>query len=78
MSLSKSTQFPVFDLKICTACNMCASVCPTGAIDLAIKNSSNGFRRYPVLADAKKCISCGACEQECPFGAISLTLPAAA
>lgn len=61
---------PHFDREICIACTMCVSVCPTGALDLEIRNSNHGFRRYPTLTNAKKCIGCMACEQECPSGAI--------
>jgi NAD-dependent dihydropyrimidine dehydrogenase PreA subunit len=53
---------------------MCANICPTGAIDLEIRNSGSGFRRFPMLADEKKCIGCSTCEQECPSGAIDMVL----
>jgi len=78
MNRSKTKQTPVFERELCTACTMCAGICPTGAIDLEIRNSIRGFRRFPVLTDAKKCIGCGACEQECPFVAISMKTPASA
>jgi formate hydrogenlyase subunit 6/NADH:ubiquinone oxidoreductase subunit I len=65
---------PRFDREICIACTMCANICPTGAIDLEIRNSGSGFRRFPMLADEKKCIGCSACEQECPSGAIEMVL----
>ena len=63
---------PRFDREVCIACTMCATTCPTGAIDLEIRNSNHGFRRFPVLTDPKKCIGCKACEQECPSGAIGM------
>ena len=44
---------PRFDRELCIACTMCANICPTGAIDLEIRNSINGFRRFPVVADKK-------------------------
>jgi formate hydrogenlyase subunit 6/NADH:ubiquinone oxidoreductase subunit I len=65
---------PRFDREICIACTMCANICPTGAIGLEIRNSGNGFRRFPMLADKKKCIGCSACELECPSGAIDMVL----
>ena len=63
---------PRFDRELCIACTMCANLCPTGAIDLEIRNSNHGFRRFPVLNDPKKCVGCKACEQECPSGAIGM------
>ena len=63
---------PQFDRELCIACTMCADICPTGAIDLEIRNSMHGFRRFPVLADENKCISCKSCETDCPSGAISM------
>lgn len=63
---------PLFNRELCIACTMCVDICPTGAIDLEIRNSTHGFRRYPVLDDKNKCISCKACETDCPSGAISM------
>jgi len=72
MNQTKQKGIPRFDRELCIACTMCAGICPTGAIDLEIRNSSHGFRRFPVLAEPKKCIGCGACDEECPSGAISM------
>lgn len=44
---------------ICTKCNLCASKCPTGAID----------KSNPNIIDKKKCISCFACIKNCPINA---------
>jgi ferredoxin len=63
---------PRFDRVLCIACIMCADICPTGAIGLKIRNSTHGFRRYPILADENKCISCKFCEKGCPSSAISM------
>jgi len=65
---------PRFDRELCIACTMCVNICPTGAIDLEIRNSADGFRRFPVLTDVKKCIGCNSCEQDCPSGAIEMVL----
>lgn len=78
MTNAAQKEKPRFDRELCIACTMCASVCPTGVIDLEIRNSIHGFRRFPVLTDEKKCISCSACEQECPSGAITMEAPAMA
>ncbi|MBC2716577.1 MAG: 4Fe-4S binding protein [Desulfobacteraceae bacterium] len=75
MNKNARKEKPKFDREVCIACTMCVNICPTGALDLEIRNSTHGFRRYPVLTDAKKCIGCNACEQDCPSGAI-LMVPA--
>lgn len=72
MNKTKQKTAPRFDVERCIACTMCADICPTGAIDLEIRNSAHGFRRFPVIKDKKKCIGCGACDEECPSGAISM------
>ncbi len=77
MNKIKQKTAPRFDREICIACTMCADICPTGAIDLEIRNSARGFRRFPVIRDEKKCTGCGACEAECPSGAIAMALPIA-
>ena len=45
----------------CTSCQMCAAVCPTGAISIAL--DSNGFYRPTV--DATKCVDCSLCTSVC-------------
>ncbi|MBD3389796.1 4Fe-4S dicluster domain-containing protein [Candidatus Micrarchaeota archaeon] len=45
----------------CIQCIGCASVCPTGAIEL------DGLR---MVFHPEKCISCGACARACPANAI--------
>lgn len=69
---------PRFDREICIACTMCVNICPVGALELEIRNSVTGFRRFPVLAAPGKCIGCGACADECPVGAIMMVEPAPA
>lgn len=47
----------------CTGCQLCVSVCPTGAI--------TGPRSEPHNLDASKCIKCRACYEICRFDAIA-------
>ena len=50
----------------CTACGLCAKVCPTGAID----------KEHPSQTDPEKCIACHACLKNCPVHARKVDLPA--
>ncbi|MFH1221501.1 MAG: 4Fe-4S dicluster domain-containing protein [Candidatus Micrarchaeota archaeon] len=47
----------------CILCAGCASVCPTGALELV----GNKIEYYP-----EKCINCGACVKVCPAAVITL------
>ncbi|MDR3136127.1 MAG: 4Fe-4S binding protein [Coriobacteriales bacterium] len=58
------------DAKRCSACRMCATFCPTGAIamfDDPGKNGDMGVEHYP--AD---CVQCRLCEDICPTQAICI------
>ena len=59
-------QAPVTDSDLCTQCEYCVDVCPTGAISLA----DDGM-----YSDPSKCIKCCACVKECPEGARSFDTP---
>ena len=63
---------PRFDLEKCVACIVCVDACPAGTLDLAVRNSIRGFRRYPVVLPDKHCIGCGNCVDQCPTGAVVL------
>ena len=53
---------PLVDNDICTHCNACASLCPTGAINNNI-------------IEVEKCIKCCACVKGCPVEARSFPTP---
>jgi ferredoxin len=53
---------PIVDEALCTHCDACAGICPTGAI---VDNR----------AEAGKCIKCCACVKGCPTGARSFSTP---
>lgn len=52
------------DREKCTACGLCAKVCPADAITV----STGPPKRYAI--DLEKCISCGECRNACNFEAI--------
>jgi NADH-quinone oxidoreductase subunit I len=58
----------------CCSCYLCATVCPTGCINLQAGEAESG-RRYPTRfrINFSRCIFCGFCEEACPTQAIQLT-----
>lgn len=59
--------FPVIDFHRCTACDECARVCPTGAIQAA--TPAPGQRTISLSYAA--CIQCRECVERCPEQAVS-------
>jgi NADH-quinone oxidoreductase subunit I len=60
----------------CTACGICAKVCPTQCIWITrMKNETTG-RPVPAseefYIDTDKCMNCGSCAEFCPFDAIKM------
>jgi MinD superfamily P-loop ATPase len=56
---------PIIDYEKCTACNLCESYCPTGAVSLSAGK--------PFFSAPQACSYCGVCEDICPSGAIELS-----
>ena len=59
----KLTIEPVVKRKLCTGCGTCASVCPQGAIEIAVHLKKGCY--LPRL-DKKRCTRCGLCHRACP------------
>jgi Pyruvate/2-oxoacid:ferredoxin oxidoreductase delta subunit len=55
---------PVIDERLCTGCNICASICPFGAISKKGKGVAQ--------VDQELCKGCGICAARCPEKAITL------
>ena len=55
---------PLFDENLCTGCNICASICPFGAIS---KNEKGVAQ-----VDEELCKGCGICAAHCPENAITM------
>lgn len=55
------------DVNACTACRMCATFCPTGALARLDENKGVGVTHTPAL-----CVQCRTCESICPERAITV------
>jgi heterodisulfide reductase subunit A len=55
----------VVDEEACTACGLCARVCPYNAIEVDVK------AKTPAHVIEAACAGCGTCTAECAFGAIT-------
>lgn len=60
----------------CTACGICAKVCPTQCIWITRKKDEETGKPVPESAgfyiDVDKCMNCGSCAEFCPFDAIKM------
>jgi len=59
----------VIDPISCTACGICADVCPEEAISEGVVDGKDVY-----VIDLEKCTDCGDCVEECPDESISSTL----
>ena len=55
---------PIIDLKKCTGCEACVSVCPMEVFEMKDGKA--------VAVRPDDCIGCRACEVQCPAGAIKI------
>jgi NADH-quinone oxidoreductase subunit I len=60
----------------CTACGICAKVCPTQCIWITRKKDTETGKPIAESAeffiDTDKCMNCGSCAEFCPFDAIKM------
>jgi NADH-quinone oxidoreductase subunit I len=58
----------------CVACQLCMTVCPSGAITVEPAAGEGMHEKYPktFVVDLTRCIFCGFCEAACPKQAIKL------
>jgi hydrogenase-4 component H len=59
---------PSVDISRCIACGGCASVCPSGLVELVDEPD-----RTTVIRLFERCIYCGRCADVCPENAITMT-----
>lgn len=60
----------------CVACEMCAKVCPAGAITILAEESADpAVEKRPAVyeIDLLRCIFCGMCVEACPRDALDMT-----
>lgn len=78
----KFKRYPTYINDKCTGCGLCASFCPTSAIDEyneCLSYRSAVYLRYPqavprvFVIDKSKCIGCGICKNVCPSDAIDFS-----
>lgn len=53
----------VIDRERCLSCAACASVCPTGALEML---------ELHLVYDQSSCTNCGICVRKCPVGALEM------
>lgn len=70
---------PLIDIVKCTACGVCAQVCPTNVIEILPTASEvlvtcHSKDKGPVTKKncQKGCIACGLCEKVCPYNAVKV------
>ncbi len=56
----------------CTACDMCARICPTNCIFLGGEGKGKARRPTYFIIDHNLCMYCNLCVEVCPFDAISM------
>ncbi|MCB9727912.1 MAG: radical SAM protein [Deltaproteobacteria bacterium] len=63
-------RYPGVDAGLCTRCEICTSLCPTGAI--ALPGGRSGTE--PLTFELSACVRCGICAAACPDFAIAPTV----
>ncbi|MCD6206457.1 MAG: 4Fe-4S binding protein [Methanosarcinales archaeon] len=64
-----------YDYKRCCGCGICASLCPTDALELGDMCAiGTGLDAPPVLLDPDRCSFCGMCAAFCPTKAVRIKI----
>lgn len=63
----------VVDESMCTGCQYCLNICPTGALELRM--GSDGVSKTVYNARPNQCVSCEQCVEICPLETISMVSP---
>ena len=51
----------------CSGCNICSTLCPTGALSRVQKNNS-----VVISFNIRQCVGCGLCQEACPEKEVTL------
>lgn len=60
------------DDSLCSACGVCASICPVHAAAVGQSEETGGEQTETARVDEKLCLGCGVCVRNCPTGALSM------
>jgi electron transport complex protein RnfB len=63
----------VVDESLCTGCQYCLSICPTGALE--IRYSDDSVNKTVYNARPNQCVSCKQCVEVCPSETITMVKP---
>jgi len=61
-----------FNTARCKGCNLCASVCPKGILELDMSRVNAKGYNPMMCTDMSKCIACAMCARICPDSVITV------